>query len=256
MRRPFIAGNWKMNLNASESAALADSIATQFNNTDIDIAICPSFGYLATVANSVDGTSVSLGAQNLYPAENGAYTGEVSPAMLLDLGCEYVILGHSERRHILNEDNQFINLKTKTALSSGLRPIVCVGELLEEREAGQTKNVVNHQLLGSLADISATEMALVTIAYEPVWAIGTGEVATPGQAEEVHHQIRALLTQQYGKEIAVTIRIQYGGSVKPENAAELLGQPNIDGALVGGAALTADSFLGIIANAVAPKTNS
>ena len=251
MRRPFIAGNWKMNLHASESAELAASIVTQFDNTDIDIAICPSFGYLAAVANLVNGTSVALGAQNLYPADDGAYTGEVSADMLLDLGCEYVILGHSERRHILNEDDQFINLKTKMAISRGLRPILCVGELLEERETGQTETVVEKQLLGSLANISPTEMALVTVAYEPVWAIGTGKVALPEQAEEVHRQIRALISREYGQEIADTTRIQYGGSVKPENAAELLGQENIDGALVGGAALTSDSFLAIITNAAA-----
>jgi len=252
MRKTFIAGNWKMNLTQSDAAQLAASlVATLADNTEVDVALCPSFGLLSGIAAQLASSDISLGAQNLYPSEYGAFTGELNAEMLLDLGCEYVILGHSERRHLpdLKESNAFINLKIKSALRAGLKPILCVGELLEEREAGRTTTVVEEQLTNSLADITAAEIEIVTIAYEPVWAIGTGKVATPEQAEEVHGNIRTWLRTRFNDLVADTTRIQYGGSVKPENARELLSQPNIDGALVGGAALSTDSFTGIIENA-------
>jgi len=252
MRKTFIAGNWKMNLNQSEATELTAGLVTKLaNNTEVDVAICPSFGYLSGIAKQLASSNISLGAQNLYPADAGAYTGELNAGMLLDLGCEYVILGHSERRHIpdLSESNTFINLKIKSALAHGLKPILCVGELLEEREAGRTSSVIEEQLTNSLLDITSEEMTIVTIAYEPVWAIGTGKVATPDQAEEIHASIRSWLGTRFDDIVANSTRIQYGGSVKPENAGELLGQPNIDGALVGGAALSTESFIGIIENA-------
>jgi triosephosphate isomerase len=185
----------------------------------------------------------------MYHEANGAFTGEISASMLLDLSCKYVILGHSERRHILRETDADVNRKVHAALAAGLVPIVCVGETLAEREAGNTKSVVQQQFDGSLAGLSNEQMSDVVIAYEPVWAIGTGKVATPDQAEEVHADLRKLLEARYNSNVAAAVRIQYGGSVKPDNAAELLGQPNIDGALVGGASLKVDSFLGIIAAA-------
>jgi len=252
MRKTFIAGNWKMNLTQSGATELAAGLVAKLaDNTTVEVAICPSFGFLSGVAEQLASSHISLGAQNLYPAESGAYTGELNAEMLLDLGCDYVILGHSERRHLpaLDESNQFINLKVKSAIAAGLKPILCVGELLEEREAGRTTAVVEQQLTNSLADITAEQIELITIAYEPVWAIGTGKVATPEQAEEVHGSIRAWLRNRFNDLVADTTRIQYGGSVKPENARELLSQPNIDGALVGGAALSTDSFIGIIENA-------
>jgi triosephosphate isomerase len=250
MRRPFIAGNWKMNLNRAEAVALAKAVAdgvAQVGNADV--AVCPPAVYLDAVSQVVQGTKLGLGAQNLYFEPNGAFTGETSVAMLTDLGCHYVILGHSERRHILGETNEDVNKKVKVALAAGLLPIVCVGELLSEREAGQTAKVVESQFDGSLAGLSAEQMATVVLAYEPVWAIGTGKVATPEQAEAVHMDLRKLLTRRYNTAVAEGVRIQYGGSVKASNAAELLAQPNVDGALVGGASLKADEFLGIVAAA-------
>ena len=241
-----------MNLDQSKAADLTSGLVTKLaDNTEVDVAICPSFGYLSGVAAQLASSNISLGAQNLFPADAGAYTGELNAEMLLDLGCEYVILGHSERRHLrdLTESNRFINLKMKSALAQGLKPILCVGELLEEREAGRTTPVIEDQLTNSLADITSEDMDLVTIAYEPVWAIGTGKVATPVQAEEIHSRIRTWLRTRFSDLVAEATRIQYGGSVKPENARELLSQPNIDGALVGGAALSTESFIGIIENA-------
>jgi len=247
VRRPFIAGNWKMNLDRAESIALASALATGVSADGPEAAVCPPFVYLDAVASALQGSAVGLGAQNMYHEASGAYTGEVSAAMLLDVGCRYVVLGHSERRHVLGETDSQINQKVIAALAAGLAPIVCVGETLEEREAGNTQNVVRSQFDGSLAGLSEEQMAKIVIAYEPVWAIGTGKVATPEQAEEVHNDLRTHLQSRYNQQLAEQIRIQYGGSVKPENAKELLSQPNIDGALVGGASLKAESFLGIIA---------
>jgi triosephosphate isomerase len=201
------------------------------------------------VSEIVKGTPVALGAQNMYHEASGAFTGEISAAMLLDAGCQYVILGHSERRHILGETDAAINKKTIAALAAGLTPIVCVGELLDERESGETAAVIRRQFEGSLANVPIEQIEKVVIAYEPVWAIGTGKVATPEQAEEVHAELRGLLAQRYNEKAAANVRILYGGSVKPSNAKELLSQPNIDGALIGGASLNPDDFLGIAAGA-------
>jgi triosephosphate isomerase len=250
MRKPFIAGNWKMNLNKAEAVALANGLAEKAGReSQVEVAVCPPSVYLDAVAAALRGSAVGLGAQNVSSENNGAFTGELSTAMLLDVGCQYVILGHSERRQLMGETDAEVNKKAKRALAAGLIPIVCLGETLAQREAGQTLNVVQTQFDGSLAGIAAAEMSQVVIAYEPVWAIGTGKVATTAQVEEVHAALRALLQSRYNPEVAEAVRIQYGGSVKADNAAELLAQPNIDGALVGGASLKADSFLGIIAGA-------
>jgi triosephosphate isomerase len=246
----LIAGNWKMNLNRLEAVSLARSIAAQAARVPYaDLAICPPSVYLDAVGEVLRGTSVGLGAQNMYFEPNGAFTGEISGSMLVDLQCRYVILGHSERRHILGETDADVNRKTRVALEMGLIPIVCVGETLSEREAGRTAAVVAGQFAGSLAGLTNDQMLQVVIAYEPVWAIGTGKVATPEQAEAVHADLRRLLENRYNAAVAETVRIQYGGSVKPDNAATLLSQKNIDGALVGGASLKADSFFGIVAGA-------
>lgn len=250
MRRIFIAGNWKMNLNRASAVALAEAVKTQAQGVGhVDLAVCPPFVYLDCVGKALAGSKVMLGAQDCYHQADGAYTGEISIAMLKDVGCHCVILGHSERRHILGETDEAINKKVLAALSGGLIPIVCVGELLAERERGQTSQVIQKQFDGSLAGLSAEQMEKIVIAYEPVWAIGTGKVATPQQAEEVHLDLRKLIEQRYNKEVAEKVRIQYGGSVKPDNAAQLLTQPDIDGALVGGASLKVDQFMGIVAGA-------
>jgi triosephosphate isomerase (TIM) len=247
MRRPFIAGNWKMHLNRSEAVALAKAVSAQSQGISaIDIAVCPPSVYLDAVCGALVGSTVGLGAQNMYHEAKGAFTGEISAAMLRDLGCRYVILGHSERRHILGETDRDVNRKVLAALAAGLTPIVCVGELLAEREAGQTQDVIRRQFDGSLAGLSGDQARGVVIAYEPVWAIGTGQVATPEQAQQVHGDLRKLLTDRYNAAVAGVVRIQYGGSVKPSNAAELLRLPDVDGALVGGASLKADEFLGIV----------
>jgi triosephosphate isomerase len=250
MRRKFIAGNWKMNLDRKAAVALAEAVAhaaEQFSH--VDLAICPPACYLEAVGQAICGTQLALGAQSVYYQPNGAFTGEISTAMLCDLGVKYVILGHSERRHILGETDAEINKKVHAVLQAGLRPILCVGELLAEREAGRTMDVIRTQFDGSLAGVTAEQFRSVVIAYEPVWAIGTGKVATPQQAEEVHLALRKIVAERYNDGIAQSTLIQYGGSVKPENARELLGQPDVDGALVGGASLKADQFLGIVAGA-------
>ncbi|HEV2968785.1 MAG TPA: triose-phosphate isomerase [Pirellulales bacterium] len=248
MRRPFIAGNWKMNLDRAGAVALAAEMAKRAREFPaVDLAVCPPFVYLEAVRHALAGSPVGLGAQNMYHLPSGAFTGEVSPKMLVDGGCRYVILGHSERRHVFKESNADVNHKVIAALASGLTPIVCVGEQLAEREARRTGEVIRHQFEGSLSGVTADQMRQVVIAYEPVWAIGTGKVATPAQAEEVHLDLRKLLETHYNVDVAAAVRIQYGGSVKPDNAAELLAQPNIDGALVGGASLKAADFFGIVA---------
>ena len=250
MRRKLIAGNWKMNTDSESAVALASAIVERSDKfKNVDLLVCPPAVYLIPVAEVLDGSNVAHGAQNMYHEANGAFTGEISAAMLLDVGCRYVILGHSERRHILGETDAEVNKKTHAALAAGLIPIVCVGELLAEREAGQTKEVIRRQFEGSLTRVAADQIEQVVIAYEPVWAIGTGQVATPGQAEEVHADLRNLLRQRYNERSAENVRVLYGGSVKPSNAGELLSQPNIDGALIGGASLNADDFLGIAAAA-------
>ncbi|MBI2825981.1 MAG: triose-phosphate isomerase [Planctomycetia bacterium] len=254
MRRPLVAGNWKMNLDRAGAVALARAIAERAGSLpDVDLLVCPPHVYLDAVGQALAGSRVALGAQNMYHEASGAFTGETSAAMLLDLGCRYVILGHSERRHILGETDQMVEVKVVAALAAGLTPIVCVGELLSERQAGQTANVIRRQIEGSLAGLTAADVERIVLAYEPVWAIGTGQVATPQQAEQVHLDLRTILAQRYNAQAAGRVRIQYGGSVKPANAGELLAQPDIDGALVGGASLKAEDFLGIAAAAEAVR---
>jgi len=254
MRRPFVAGNWKMNLDRRGSVGLAADVTRLLGAWDrrgeVEVAVCPPSCYLDAVARAVDPAVLGVGAQNMYHQPDGAYTGELSAAMLLDVGCKYVILGHSERRHILGETDEDVNRKVKAALAAGLVPIVCVGETLDQREAGKTLDVIRAQFAGSLDGLTADEMKGLVIAYEPVWAIGTGKTATPDQAEQVHLDLRKIMADCYNREVAETVRIQYGGSVKPDNAAELLAKPNIDGALVGGASLKADAFLAIVRGAV------
>ena len=246
MRTPLIAGNWKMNTDSESATALAGAIAQRAAEAaSAELLICPPSLYLSLVREAIGNAPVGLGSQNMYHEPKGAFTGEISGAMLKDVGVDYVILGHSERRHILGETDADVNKKTTAALTAGLRPIVCVGELLEQREAGNTAEVIRGQFDGSLAGISAETIKSVVIAYEPVWAIGTGKVASPDQAEEVHADLRKQLAERYNDDVAASVRILYGGSVKPDNAAELLGQPNIDGALIGGASLKADDFLAI-----------
>lgn len=249
MRRPFIAGNWKMNMDKAGAVALVKGLVEACKNvTDVDVAVCPPFVYLDAVCQAAQGSNVAVGAENCYFEDNGAYTGEISVAMLKDIGAAYVILGHSERRNIIGESNDLINKKVKKALQAGLKPILCIGELLEQRKTGKTLEVIYSQLEGSLADITAEQMAEVTLAYEPVWAIGTGEVATPEQAEEVHAAVREWLKDRFGADVAERTRIQYGGSVKGSNAQGLMAKPDIDGALVGGASLKVDAFMDIINN--------
>ena len=246
-RKLFIAGNWKMNTSRAEAAALAGALVEKVGSVDaVDIAVAPPAVYLTTVASALAGSNVALSAQNMFFEDNGAFTGELSGAMLLDVGCTYTILGHSERRHVIGETDELINRKTVKALADGLDVMFCVGELLEERQAGETADVVSRQVQIGLEGISKADAARITIAYEPVWAIGTGVTATPDQAQDVHALVRKLVAETYDAELADAMRIQYGGSVKPSNAAELLAMPDIDGALVGGASLKADDFVGII----------
>ncbi len=247
MRRLLIAGNWKMNKTRQSAVELARSVADgSGRQAQVDVLVAPPFPYLIPVAEVLSGTHVALAAQNVYFEDSGAFTGEVSVEMLLDCGCRSVILGHSERRHVLGEDDALIARKVSAALKKNLSVILCVGELLEEREAGQTEAILNRQMEGGLSGVTADQMKEIIIAYEPVWAIGTGKTASPEQAEEAHVHLRNWLQARYNLDIAETARILYGGSVKPNNAAELLSQPNVDGALVGGASLEADLFLPII----------
>jgi triosephosphate isomerase len=245
-RRTIVAGNWKMNLDRAKARELTAAVAARAAEAGAtELVLCPPAPYLDCVGATLAAAAVALGGQNMLDKPSGAFTGEVAPPMLVDLGCRYVILGHSERRTLFGETDAVVNAKTKAALAAGLTPIVCVGETLEEREAGRTADVVTIQIRGSLAGLPATDVEQVVVAYEPVWAIGTGKVATPQQAQEVHALIRGLLAGIASPAVADKVRIQYGGSVKPDNAADLAAQPDIDGALVGGASLKADDFLGI-----------
>ena len=247
MRRLFIAGNWKMNLNRGQSLSLVQSLVESLRGvSDVDIAVCPPAVYLGELGKALHATNIGLGAQNVNSKSEGAYTGEISCSMLKDVGCRYVILGHSERRAIYGETDSMVNEKLHAVLAAGLTPIVCVGETLEQREAGQTQQVVRSQCMGSLAGLTEDQMLKTVLAYEPVWAIGTGKTASPAQAEEVHKDIRSLLETQFSVGTAQRVIVLYGGSVKADNAQELLSEPNIDGALVGGASLKQDSFEGII----------
>ncbi len=251
VRRPFIAGNWKMNTTRSEAVQLVRAVREAVAGVEgVDMAVCPPSVYLDAVGAELKDSAIALGAQNMYHQAKGAFTGELSAAMLLDVGCQYVILGHSERRHILGESNEDVCRKVHAALAAGLTPIVCVGETKDERDAKKTTDIVAEQFFGSLAGVSSDQAARVVIAYEPVWAIGTGVVATVDEAGEVHASLRGMMAGRYGAAIADQIRIQYGGSVTDENAADLLSVSDIDGALVGGASLKAGSFPKIIRAAV------
>ena len=247
MRRPIVAGNWKMNKTIGEAVELVTALKDKVADvTDVDIVVGPTFTALAAVAKVIKGTNIGLAAQNMYWEEKGAFTGEISPTMLKDVGCQYVIIGHSERRAYFSETNETVNKKVKAAHSHSLIPIVCVGEKLEDREAGITEKVVKDHVVNGLAGLTNQQMLNTIIAYEPVWAIGTGKTATPEQAQEVHKFIRATLAEEFSPEVADAVRIQYGGSVKPGNVAELMAQPDIDGGLIGGASLDADSFAKIV----------
>ncbi len=247
MRVPFIAGNWKMHKTIEEAVVLAKELVAKVkHNTQKKIMIAPPFTSLYAVSSVLSGSALFLGAQNMSAFENGAHTGEISVHMLKDVGVSYVILGHSERRHVYGEKDHIINKKVKLALSKALNVILCVGEMLEERERGIAEKVVEEQLVKGLQDVESKRLKAVTIAYEPVWAIGTGKTATPEDADAMHVYIRKVITDLYNKEAADALTIQYGGSVKPNNIKELMAKSNIDGALVGGASLESDTFIPII----------
>lgn len=251
MRKAIIAGNWKLNKNVDESVKLVTELKRGLSDIDsVDIVVCPTFTSLVVVADVLIDTNIGLGAQNVYWEDEGAFTGEISAPMIKSTGAQYVIIGHSERRQFFGETNETVNKRIRAALKANLVPIVCVGENLEEREGGKTFNVVEDHIKGALKDYTNLEVQKMILAYEPVWAIGTGKTATPEQAQEVHAFIRQLVAKLYDTDTANALRIQYGGSVKPENAAELIGQPDIDGALVGGASLKAESFIQIVKNSL------
>ena len=246
-RKPILAGNWKLHKNRADAAVLAEQLVALVGNvTDADVVVCPVFTSLDAVIDKVKGSNIKVGAQNCHFETQGAYTGEISVPMLKEVGVDYIIVGHSERRQYFNETDQAINAKSKAIFAAGLTPIICVGETLEEREGNKTAEVVTTQIKGCLDGLSADQVSATVIAYEPVWAIGTGKTASKEQAQEVHAIIRNLIRELYNETTAEAVRIQYGGSVKPGNIAELMAQPDIDGALVGGAALEAESFAGIV----------
>ena len=247
MRTPLVSGNWKMNLDRQAAVALAQAVCARADATQgVDVALYPSFVYLEEVARTAAGSRVAVGGQDVCDQEAGAFTGEVSSAMLRDVGAVTVLVGHSERRHVYGETDALCSAKVRQALAAGLQVCLCIGETLEEREAGRTEEVCRTQLLAGLEGLSAEQMRSVVLAYEPVWAIGTAKTASPEQAGEVHAYLRGLLSAPFGQAVADATRILYGGSVKPANAADLMAVPDIDGALVGGAALTAEQFLPII----------
>jgi triosephosphate isomerase len=245
-RIPLIAGNWKLNKTTDEAVDLANHIKAGADAPNVDVLVSPVFTVLAAVAKALEGSKVFLAGQNMHSELSGAYTGEIAPPMLKDVGCTHVILGHSERRQYFGETDEGVAKKTKVALDNGLLPISCVGETLEEREAGKTMDVVGRQVDAILNAVSADEATRVVIAYEPVWAIGTGKVASPEQAQEVHAFIRKRIAEVHGQPVADGLRILYGGSVKPDNVKGLMALPDVDGALVGGASLKAESFLKLV----------
>ncbi|MBO5668207.1 MAG: triose-phosphate isomerase [Lentisphaeria bacterium] len=253
-RKVIIAGNWKMNKNAAEGKALVDELKAICSNCccccEADVVVCPPFTTIATVVEAVKGTAIKVGAQNIHWADNGAFTGEISGDMLKSAGVEYVIIGHSERRQYFGETDATVNARLKAALKYDLIPIVCVGELLDERESGKTEEVLTRQIQGGFEGISAEDMAKTIVAYEPVWAIGTGKTATPDIAQAAHAHIRQEIGKMFGCEVAEKVRIQYGGSMKASNARELVAQKDIDGGLIGGAALKADSFAELVKEAL------
>ncbi len=254
LRKKLIAGNWKMNKTAADGVALvADIVAAAGKQNDVEVVVCPPFTGLESAAAKLEGSTIKLGAQNMHPEASGAYTGEISAGMLRALFVSHVILGHSERRSYFHESDAFINQKVLAALKAQLKPILCVGETLAERESGSTLKVVQNQLEAGLEGVSKDLATSVVIAYEPVWAIGTGKVATTEQAQEVHAFIRSLLVKLFGDAVAQKVRILYGGSMKPANAPELLAQKDIDGGLIGGASLEARSFVELVTAAIAIK---
>jgi triosephosphate isomerase len=247
LRTPIIVGNWKMNLLRDDAVALARGVGSALDGaTGVDVVVCPVFTVLGSVADALAGEPVEVGGQNCYVKESGAFTGEVSPQMLLDAGCAWTIVGHSERRQIFDESDALLNKKLHYALASGLKVMFCVGETLEERESGAMNDVLRRQVVDGLKGLKSEDFVRVVVAYEPVWAIGTGVTASPEQAEEAHAFVRGLVADEFGGTVAAALRIQYGGSVKPGNAAELLAKDNVDGALVGGASLQADDFAAIV----------
>ncbi len=251
MRKPIVAGNWKMNKTVADALALVNGMKGELAAIQgVDVVLCPTFTALHAVGQAIKGTAIDLGAQNMHAEKSGAFTGEIAADMIREAGCHYVILGHSERRQYFKESDELVNKKAKAALAAGLIPIVCVGELLAERESGKTEAVVGSQVRGSLAGLGANEMLKTVIAYEPVWAIGTGKTATPAQAQDVHAFIRKVLKEMHDEHIAQSVRIQYGGSVKAANAKELFHMPDIDGGLIGGASLEARSFIDIVKGAL------
>jgi len=249
-RKPFVGGNWKMNTDRASAATLAASVAEQTRGMEIDIAVFPPFPYLLTAAEILTGSEVRLGAQDVYFEGNGAFTGEVSIEMLEDCGVDVVLTGHSERRHVLKEPHELVAAKTRAALEAGLWCILCIGETLDEREVGETDVVNERQLRSALHGVSNEHAERLTIAYEPVWAIGTGKVASAGDAQDAHAKARGVLADLMGREAAEAIRIQYGGSLKPASAPEIIGQADVDGGLIGGASLKAEDFTAICKSAV------
>jgi len=256
MRKPFIGGNWKMNTDSKSAVELAKGVVQKCGTMldEVEICVCPPFVYLAAVKNALGSSNIGLGAQDVYFEPKGAFTGEISCQMLKDIGCKDVIIGHSERRHVLGETDELINKKLLAAIEAGLLPIFCVGELLEERKAGKTAQVVKEQIQKGMASVTIEKAKAVTIAYEPVWAIGTGINAAPQQAQEVHLMIRQLVATLYNEDFAEQMRIQYGGSVKPDNASQIIAQADVDGFLVGGASLKADEFAAIVKAAAEAKS--
>src|SRR3989338_8133220 len=256
MRKTIIAGNWKMNKTIAEAIELANGLKRGLFNLEgqeIDIVLCPAFTALTEVAEIIADSNIQLGAQDCYWQDEGAFTGEVSPLMLKDIGCKFVIIGHSERRAYFGETNESVNNKVKAGLRHNLTPIVCVGETLSQRESGETFKVLDDHIENGLKSITDADILKIVIAYEPVWAIGTGKNATPGQAQEAQKHIRDLLRKMYNNDIGDTVRIQYGGSVKPENITELMREPDVDGALVGGGSLKIETFAEIVKKAAEVK---
>ena len=245
MRKPIIAGNWKMNKTIAEAIEFVNDIKGKLNDADVDVVICAPFTLLKDLKEVTKGSNIKIGAQNMHFAENGAFTGEISSTMLKELSIDYVIIGHSERRQYFNETNETCNKKVLKALEVGIDPILCCGETLEEREIDKTKDVVKTQVISGLANVKAEDLSKVIIAYEPIWAIGTGKTATAKQANDVISYIREVIASLYG-ELANQVRIQYGGSVKPSNIVEIMGQSDIDGALVGGASLKPSDYISLV----------
>jgi len=246
MRKKIIAGNWKMNNTPSKAVEFVNELKKSLSDAEAEVVVCPTFICLPAVIENLKGTNIKVGAQNTHWADNGAFTGEISGEMLKEAGVEYVIIGHSERRQYFNETDETVNSRLKAALKYGLKPIVCVGELLEERESGVTNEVLERQTIGALKDISADDVSNLVIAYEPVWAIGTGKTASSSDANDACKFIRGVVEKLYNKDVSDSVRIQYGGSVKPSNAKELFTTSDIDGGLVGGASLKVDDFTAIV----------